>query len=209
MELEKLNELIQTLINYLNESSGSSGWLEHVIPFASTVLGAIIALVPVFITVRRDRNDRRAAEIKKQLYDFYNPLLFLLRKNTAFYDMFNLIAKKEAVDEGNEYRTLEFLVDGKHKTGDFSETDKFLLQEILSINEQIVQLISKNMGNLDEEISESLVELCRHYEMLRLAEQGKVANLPEYMKCVYPRDIYSKVEKIVVELYKRLNRLKQ
>lgn len=208
MEWDKINELIQSLINYLNENAGSSSRFEYIIPFVSTILGAIIALVPVFITIRRDRKDRKEAEIKRQLYDFYNPLLFLLRKDTAFYDIFNLRAKKEATDKGSEYRTLEFLITGQHKADDFSETDKYLLQEILSINEQIVQLISKNMGNIAEDISEPLVGLCRHYELLRLAEQGKIADLSEYKQYVYPRDIYSKVECIVSKLYKNLNRLK-
>ena len=107
-----------------------------------------------------------------------------------------------------EYRTLVFLVTGQHNSKNFSETDKFLLQEILSINEQIVQLISKNMGNIDEDISQSLVELCRHYELLRLAEQGKIADLSEYKQYVYPRDIDAKVERKVEELYKKLNALK-
>lgn len=208
MQVDKLNELIQSLITYLNENAGSSSWTEYFLPLFSTVLGAIIALIPVFLTIRSDKNDRKASEIKRQLHDFYNPLLFLLRKDTAFYNIFNLQAKKTAADNNMEYRTLVFLVTGQHNSKKFSETDKFLLQEILSINEQIVQLISKNMGNIDEDISQSLVELCRHYELLRLAEQGKIADSSEYKQYVYPRDIDAKVERKVEELYKKLNALK-
>lgn len=208
MQIDKINELIQALITYLNGNSGASDWLEPFIPLLSTIIGAAIALIPIFITNRREKNARKATEIKCQLHDFYNPLLFLIRKNTAFYEIFNLNAKKEAENNKSEYRTLEFLITRQHESENFSETDKYLLTEILDINEQIVQLISNNMGAIDEGIRQPLVDLCRHYEMLRLAEQGKLANELEYKKYTYPRDIDTKVENKIIELYQKLNKLK-
>ena len=55
MQVDKLNELIQSLITYLNENAGSSSWTEYFLPLFSTVLGAIIALIPVFLTIRREK----------------------------------------------------------------------------------------------------------------------------------------------------------
>ena len=58
----------------------------------------------------------------------------------------------------------------------FSQTDRQILDEILNINAQISDLIVKNMGYIDKDLAQPLVELSRHYELLRLAEQGKIKN---------------------------------
>ena len=208
MQDNMITELIQALINYLNENANASvNWWEPFFPFLSTILGAFIALVPVYFTSKRNKKEKRAAEIQRKLNDFYNPLLFLFKKDAAFFDVFNLDAKKEAKDLGKEYRTLDFLILKKHELPSFSQTDQHILQEILNINSQITDLIVKNMGFVDKDLAQPLVELSRHYELLRLAEQGKIKNIDEYKQYVYPLDIKEKVQSKVDELYKELKKL--
>lgn len=208
MQVEKINELIQALINYLNgNSTPSTNWIALILPFVGTILGAGITLLTAQISNSKNKKEKRSAEIKRELNDFYNPLLFLFKKDTAFFDIFNLDAKEAARNSGEEYRTLDFLISRKHKLSTFSETDEHLLKEILVINSQISDLIVKNMGLIDKDLSQPLVELSRHYELLRLAEQGKIENVEEYKKYVYPVDIKEKVQCKVDELYKELRKL--
>ena len=208
MQVDKINELIQALIDYLNGNSNTStNWLELILPFLGTLLGAFITLFSVRITNSKNKKEKRVAEIQRKLNDFYNPLLFLFKKDSAFFDIFNLEAKKVAQSAGIEYRTLDFLISGKHQSSTFSETDRYLLEEILIINSQISNLIIKNMGLIDKDLSQSLIELSRHYELLRLAEQGKIRNEDVYKKYVYPIDIKEKVQLKVDELYDELKKL--
>lgn len=208
MQVDKINELIQALIDYLNGNSNTStNWLELSLPFLGTLLGAFITLFSVSITNSKNKKEKRVAEIQRKLNDFYNPLLFLFKKDSAFFDIFNLEAKKVAQSAGIEYRTLDFLISGKHQSSTFSETDRYLLEEILIINSQISDLIVKNMGLIDKDLSQPLIELSRHYELLRLAEQGKIRNEDVYKKYVYPIDIKEKVQLKVDELYDELKKL--
>ena len=208
MTVEQINELVQTTINYLNENTGTSarGW-EPFLPFLGTIIGAFIALVLVCFASQRNKKEKRAAEIQQKLNCFYNPLLFLFKKDTAFFEVFNFEAKKEAESLGEEYRTLDFLILGKHKLSSFSQTDRQILDEILNINAQISDLIVKNMGYIDKDLAQPLVELSRHYELLRLAEQGKIKNVEEYKRYVYPVEIKEKVQNKVDELYEELKKL--
>lgn len=138
MSVDKINELIQAIINYLNENASVSvNWWEPFLPFLGTILGALIALAPVYFTNKRNKKERKAVEIQRKLNDFYNPLLFLFKKDTAFFEVFNLEAKKESERAGEEYRTLDFLILKKHKSENFSQTDRQILDEILNINAQI------------------------------------------------------------------------
>lgn len=208
MQVDKINELIQALIDYLNGNSNTStNWMELILPFLGTLLGAFITLFTVHITNSKNKKEKRVAEIQRKLNDFYKPLLFLLKKDSAFFDIFNLEAKKVAQSTGIEYRTLDFLISGKHQSSTFSETDKYLLKEILVINSQISDLIVKNMGLIDKDLYQPLIELSRHYELLRLAEHGKIENEDVYKKYVYPIDIKEKVQLKVDELYDELKKL--
>lgn len=208
MQVDKINELIQALIDYLNGNSNSStNWMELILPFLGTLIGAFITLITVHITNSKTKKEKRVAEIQRKLNDFYKPLLFLLKKDSAFFDIFNLEAKKVAQSTGIEYRTLDFLITGKHQSSNFSETDKYLLNEILVINSQISDLIVKNMGLIDKDLYQPLIELSRHYELLRLAENGKIENEDVYKKYVYPIDIKDKVQLKVDELYDELKEL--
>lgn len=63
------------------------------------------------------------------------------------------------------------------------------------------------MGYVDKDLAQPLVELSRHYELLRLAEQEKIKNVEEYKRYVYPIDIKEKVQSKVDELYNELKKL--
>lgn len=208
MQIEKINELIQALINYLNGAYNSStNWVELILPFIGTILGAVITLVTVRISNSKNKKEKRAAEIQQILTDFYNPLLFLFKKDSAFFAIFNLEEKELSQKSGYEYKTLDFLISNKHNLPTFSETDRYLLDKILEINSQISQLIVNNMGIIDKDLSLPLVELSIHYELLSLAEQGKIKNAEEYKKYVYPLDIKEKVQNKVDKLYAELKKL--
>lgn len=59
MQVDKINELIQVLINYLNENScNSSNWLELLLPFLGTLLGATIALIPGYFNTKSNKFER-------------------------------------------------------------------------------------------------------------------------------------------------------
>ena len=63
------------------------------------------------------------------------------------------------------------------------------------------------MGLIDKDLYQPLIELSRHYELLRLAENGKIENEDVYKKYVYPIDIKDKVQLKVDELYDELKEL--
>ena len=66
MQVDKINELIQALIDYLNGNSNTStNWLELILPFLGTLLGAFITLFSVRITNSKNKKEKRVAEIEQ------------------------------------------------------------------------------------------------------------------------------------------------
>lgn len=206
MNIEKLNELIQALIDFLNQNTDSTANLIEKIlssPMVSTLIGATIAAFPIILKETREKKRKQDAEIQQLLQNFYNPLLFLLKKASAYYKIFNLKAKEEYKKASKEYRTLKFFVTERKTKNDLSQADLIIFEKILDINKNITNLISQNIGYIDKDLVSKLVELSQHYEMLVLASEGKLDYQKEYEEYVYPTDIEETVEKLIQQLYSK------
>lgn len=194
---DNLLTLIDTATNYLNANMPTNnfwGFISNPTTL-STLLGAAITLVVTYFTTRwtekRNEKKREIEKYEKKLKEFYNPLYFLIVKNTKLYDIFK-------VDERyKNKRTLHILLDDKDA---LSHADKCILKEIIANNHEILQLISQNAGYIEDDMMADFVELARHYVLLEQAYQGDLPDIPEYREHTYPRDINEKIKKKVETL---------
>lgn len=194
---DNLLTLIDTATNYLNANMPINNFWNIFFnsTIFSTLVGAFITLVVTYFTTRwtekRNEKKREIEKYEKKLKEFYNPLYFLIVKNTKLYDIFK-------VDERyKNKRTLHILLDDKDA---LSHADKCILKEIIANNHEILQLISQNAGYIEDDMMADFVELARHYVLLEKAYQGDLPDIPEYREHTYPRDINEKIQKKVKTL---------
>lgn len=140
---------------------------------------------------KQTEKKQKIEEYEKKLKDFYNPLYFLIVKNTKLYEIFKVDKKYK------NKRTLLILLDQKDV---LSDADKSILEEIIANNHEILQLINQNAGYIEDDMMDDFVELARHYVLLEKAFQNKLPNLPEYREHTYPRDINTKIKNKVKAL---------
>lgn len=196
-------ELIRAATNFLNSSANvEKSWLDIVLtsPAISTLIGALIALAGTFasvwVTEKRKAKELNAEKCEKQLMELYNPLVFLLERTTAIYELFNLEEKR--TNPG--VKTLDLLLDGHS----FSAEDNYFLEEIIEHNKKIEKLISDHSGYIDKELMEPLVKLVEHYDLIERAKRGELSQRAEYRSHTYPKDVVSKVKEKQEELYNKL-----
>lgn len=198
---DNLLTLIDTATNYLNANMPTNNcWNIIFNPTTfSTLVGAFITLVATYYTTKwtekRNEKKREIEKYEKKLKDFYNPLYFLIVKNTKLYDIFKLDERYK------NKRTLHILLDDKDA---LSSADRCILKEIIANNREILQLISQNAGYIEDDMMADFVELARHYVLLEKAYQGDLPDIPEYREHTYPRDINEKIEKKVETLRSRI-----
>ncbi|MBE5037682.1 hypothetical protein INF35_07785 [Subdoligranulum sp. DSM 109015] len=194
---DNLLTLIDTAINYLNANMPTNNFWGALFDSTifSTFVGAAISLVITRCTThwaeKQTEKKQKIEEYEKKLKDFYNPLYFLIVKNTKLYEIFKVDKKYK------NKRTLLILLDQKDV---LSDADKSILEEIIANNHEILQLINQNAGYIEDDMMDDFVELARHYVLLEKAFQNKLPNLPEYREHTYPRDINTKIKNKVKAL---------
>ena len=207
MYQENIMKLIEALTKYF-EAAATNGktWFEVLFssPAVVALIGALAAFVPVHITSRRSIKDKEKDQIEKALKEFYNPLLFLLKRQKAIYEVFNLSIKREKGDT-DDTRTLDLLLSGHG----FSPEDMMLLEDIMTIGKRIKELVINNPGYIfSEQLMDQLVKLIEHYDILERAKEGKLTNREEYKGYRFPRQIDELVLNEVKSLNEQLNQNK-
>ncbi len=207
MYQESIMKLIDTLTKYF-ETAATNGktWFEVLFssPALVALIGALAAFLPVHIISKRSIKDKEKDRIEKALKEFYNPLLFLLKRQKGIYQVFNLSIRQAKGDE-EDTRTLDLLLRG-HK---FSPEDMMLLEDIMTIGKRIKELVINNPGYISsEQLMDQLVKLIEHYDILERAKNGKLTNREEYKDYRFPREIDALVLNEVKSLNEQLNRNK-
>lgn len=188
---DNLLTLIDTAIKYLNANMPTNNFWGSLFDSTifSTLVGAFISLVITRCTTnwaeKQNERKQKIEKYEKKLKEFYNPLYFLIVKNTKLYEIFKVDEKYK------NKRTLLILLDHKDV---LSDADKSILEEIIANNHEILQLINQNAGYIEDDMMDDFVELARHYVLLEKAFQNKLPNLPEYREHTYPRSINKKIE---------------
>lgn len=200
---ENLNQLIEALTHYFETaSSNGKSWLEVLLssPALIAAIGALAAFLPVYFTNLSNKRGKEKERIQSELNEFYNPLLFLLKRQEAIYSIFNLEAKKQG-----DVRTLELILSG----ASFSQEDMAHLNEIMAISEEIKQLVLEHPEYISKELMDPLVKLIEHYDLLKLATENQLTNREEYKRYVFPREINGIVEEKVNSLNEKLGKRKK
>lgn len=210
---EQILNLIQAITSFINQSANTKEtWFQvfmnssagsAIIGAIGVIIGGLIALATnsysAKMQMKQSRNEKMRIKYEQQLYEFYNPLVFLLERTTAEYHLFALEEKKA----DKQTRTLTLLLDGH----EFSEYDRSLLEEIIEYNNQISKLITSNSRFIDNELVSPLVELVNHYALIERAYKGNLQNNTVNREHTYPRDILSKLKDKQKSIVEELNKL--
>lgn len=192
--MENINELINTIIQYFDYlmQTKEVGFWEIISSNMGVILSSLVAIISVICSIRSSKTDykrkikeKEHEKYSKELEQFYYPFLYLLGLNTSLYSCFALKEKKEDVN----FRTLVALIN-KHT---FSDTDKRILEEIITNNKKINKLIlEKGLYVERQEVRKNLIQLSTHYTIINLAYENKInEHRVEYDEMVFPRNIHA------------------
>lgn len=134
--------------------------------------------------------------IHKQLNEFYGPLQQLRNKSKHLYKIM-IQCKPEG------FRTLIALLE---KNYSFSENDKKLIEEIISIGKETEHLIVTKSGLVDnDDFRKLLGKATAHFIVIRKAYEGAITgDVDKFKDYVFPRELDEKIEKNVEILQQKL-----
>lgn len=151
------------------------------------------------------RSEEEREEIYRKLGTFYGPFKELRTQSKILYRKFAAKLREEAKQQGQRFRTLEHLCQGKHFIGQDAE----ILSEILRIGKEILILIETRSGVVDKvELQELLGMVATHTRILQLACDGKLTGPPDlFADLVFPRELDSAIESAILRLQDKLKEL--
>lgn len=155
------------------------------------------------LEVARSKEERE--EIHRKLNTFYGPFKELRTQSRILNRKFALEHRQAAKQNGQRFRTLHHLLEGKVFTGQDAE----LLTQILQISQQIKKLIDEQSGVVDKpELQELLGKLAAHIRILQLASEGKLSGPPKaFDDIVFPLAVDGAIESAVLRLQDKLRQL--
>jgi hypothetical protein len=168
------------------------------------------ALVAAF-AIRSNGNSSRATTIQKaneteleslesKLDNFYGPYLQLSSTN-------RLIAtdlKSRQLSAG-EMRILLLLLDPAWKQN-FMPGDIAFVEEILSIDAKLLELIQERSGLVSSAVQPYLWRAASHFRIMKLASDGKLESDPaRYAHYVYPQQLDEILELEIKRIHDRIN----
>lgn len=151
--------------------------------------------------LKSKNTDERRKEIHKQLNEFYGPLQQMRNKSKHLYDIM-----VQGKPEG--FRTLIALL---KKNYEFSDNDKKLIAEIISIGKDTEDLILKQSGLVDnDDFRKLLGKATAHFVVLRNAFDNTInGDVERFENYVFPRDLDPQIEENIKKLKIELNRLNE
>lgn len=191
---------------------------------ASLVVGIINIISSIYAANKKIEEDKRIKareEIYKKLDDFYGPFQQYLNNRKELFEIF-------AADKPKEFRTLTYLLDrnqeyllangakGKMK---LTDSDKELLNEIVSVGEKMENLIIDRAGLIDDpelrydyhsnpnltdvnwKGNGLLAYVKTHFQVIRLAKMNRLqGSVEKYKNCISPRELNQLIEDEIVKL---------
>jgi hypothetical protein len=166
-------------------------WLQYLSILGPITVGLVVGLVSVLVGLyinNKTLNDKRREDQKRDIYkklnEFYSPFEQLRKKSLRLYTLF--VENKEG-----DFRTLTALLRGD----EFSGNDKMILDEIISIDNQLENLIIAKSGLVDNEnFRDLLAQAATHFHIISQAYEGRLTGEPERFKeYVFPRELDEKV----------------
>ena len=175
------------------------------------ILGSLVALIAVFWNARASRettaqkaNEVELEALQTKLDSFYGPYLQLSSTN-------KLIAAdlKKGRPEGAEMRVLLLLLDPAWKAR-FTPGEIALVEEILSIDAKLLELIQDKSGLVSAVVQPYLWRAASHFRIIRLASEGKLDNDPaRFARYVYPRQLDDVIDLEIDRIHRRIELLRQ
>lgn len=160
---------------------------------------AIVALLLAFIynqkTLKDKKNDDERKEIYKKLNLFYGPLRHYRGTSYQLYQTFEKV-------RGGNFRMLIALLNGEM----FQGNDRYIIEEILKISEDIEKLVSSNSGLIDnQELRDLLAKVVAHSRLIKGAYKGEIqGETDRFREFVFPRQIDRKIDEEINKLKNRL-----
>jgi hypothetical protein len=107
--------------------------------------------------------------------------------------------------ETGEMRILLLLVDPDWKQT-FTPGDIGFVEEILSIDAKLLELIQEKSGLVSSAVQPYLWRAASHFRIMKLASEGKLDNDPaRYAHYVYPRQLDKIIEMEIKRIYGRID----
>ena len=176
------------------------GYIQILGPMLVGLAGVALAFYTSYMTLKTKKHDDERNEIYKKLNDFYGPFEQLRMKSRRLYALF-------VQSKGEDFRTLTALLKGEK----FNANDKRLLEEIVSIDKKLENLIIEKSGLIDQgEIRDLLARAATHFSIISQAYEGKLKGEPDRFKeYVFPRELDEKISEKINSLKNRLVELKK
>jgi SAM-dependent methyltransferase len=191
-------------------------------PIMVSSLSLILGLIPTTIVIifqrkqQKENNNNTLLQLKiennkeiketiiKQLFEFYQPIRNLRNESICLYRKFAVEEKKECQENGIDFRTLTYLVNGYK----FNSTDKEILNEILSINEKINLLIESYLSFIEDTSLQLLLGKWKsHITILRLANNYQLDRNVDFSDSTFPREIDGAIESEMLRVLDKFKNL--
>jgi len=187
--------MVEGSLNTVNNYECIKAWGPVIVGILS-VFGALFAN---WRLLKSKSKEEERNEINKKLSEFYGPFTQLRKKSVILYRLFTK-GKEE------HYKTLSAILNGK----EFIGNDKALLEEIISIDKQLEDLIINKSGYVeDSELRNLLGEAATHFNIMSLAYNKLIKGEVERFEThLFPRNLDDKVDVEIKKLHKRLEELK-
>ncbi|MGI2146655.1 class I SAM-dependent methyltransferase [Shewanella frigidimarina] len=165
--------------------------------------------------LEREKEKEAILKAKEKIEKFYGPLNAHLEESRIIYEHFATEEKKILKQQGDYFRTLRYLTNGPDNQvkgiNRFKPHDQELLSHILKISDQVIKLIEKNSGYVDNsELHTLLGKLAAHYRIIKSASEGKLTNQADYLESiVFPLEINGAINSEICKLTNIINSIKQ
>lgn len=162
-------------------------WVEMLLPVIVALIGSWVSLWIALIGVRNDRKSKKAANIRKQLEEFYYPILFLCKSNTELFNAFKTFKS----DDPN-FTTLTALLDGEK----FTANEQIILEMIIENDKKLSKIIDEKAKYVSSSSIIGILSKAKaHFEIIELAYANKLSGDKErFRHYTYPRELISTLE---------------
>ncbi len=188
-----------------------SSWIRD-LPSVIVMFGTLFGIFKIIQEVGHQKrlfiegqNLKERDDIRSRVKNFFGPFSAMRSESRILYSYFALVEKAEALQEGNYFRTLRHLCDGKK----LSKQDAAIHDEILQLGRQQLNLIEKEGGSITNPHLLGLLGLLgAHIRALLLASDGKLDGFSETLKkLVFPLEVDGAIETEIRKLNKRYQEL--
>ncbi len=186
----------------------SSLELSIVAPAIIALLGVIFVQIVTFqrstrnlrSTISKERNLEEIKQIDLLLNDFFGKLTLVLGRDHIF-------AQHLRVTRPDDYRLLISLFKEGWLEG-LSASERALVHQVCTAAQELDQLITDHLGELEPSIIEYFVQASAHFRVLHLAYKGDLGDDQElWAKFVYPKGFDAVVHEKMRQLRQRRTKL--